>query len=104
MPSSAGGSTPCLAAGSSGRPRPRSSQEDRWAEADESVEAAERPVRHEQVDPWIDVEAAPEQVAHRRDVDAGNLELERVGARARGERLDMAEDRWEIRVVECGDR
>ena len=50
------------------------------------------------------MEAAPEQMADRRDVDAGNLELQRIGACIGGERLDVAEHRGQIRVVERGDR
>ena len=51
-------------------------QEDRRAEPDVPIELAERSVRHQQVDPRVDVESATEQVADGRPVEAGDLELQ----------------------------
>src|SRR4051794_32792970 len=70
----------------------RSSQEQWWAERNEPIEVAERPVGHEEVDPPIEAEAAAEEVPHGDLVRRRDLELEAFEAHRVGEILDVQQD------------
>src|ERR671923_1964263 len=67
--------------------RQGTSEEHRRAEADEAVEASERPVGHQEVDPGVDAKAAPKEMARRDHVRAGYLEAEALGAQGVRARL-----------------
>src|SRR5439155_10799869 len=70
----------------------RNSQEERWAEWNEPVELAERPVGHQEVDPPVDSKASGEEMPDRHVIGPRHLELEAFEADGVSHPFDMNQD------------
>ena len=76
--------------------QPGVSQKQWWAERNESVEVSERPVGHEEVNPFVESEPAGEEVAHGYLVGCRDLKFEAVETNRPSRFFDMEQDGWQV--------
>src|SRR5690348_229414 len=84
--------------------RLRRSQKERWPERQESIEASERAIRHQDVDPRIDAEPAREQMSRGDLIGTRNLKLQALEAHRTCALFDVKQDGGEIGGVDGCDR
>jgi hypothetical protein len=80
------------------------SQEHRRTETDDAVEPSERPIRHEEVYPGVQAEAATQQMAGRDLVRGRHLELESLDTQLGGSTFDVEQDVGQVDRIKGGDR
>src|SRR5204863_216491 len=79
-------------------------QEDGRAEAEEPVEPPERSIRHQEVHPRIQAEAAIEEVTGGHLIGRRNLEIDPLEAHGECPALDVQQDVRQVRGIEGRDR